>query len=278
MDKFLFTDGMSGVKEVQSQEELENLIRSTADTSKINIWIFNSAEWISYSAYRKKFAAPTRKTEPVATTAIVTTQNIKPIATRKGKRWLKRVLFFTLLLAGAFLVFNFTKVRWRKAAPLESSATRPENVPFMDVDSLISEIEYDRGETLGENTKNNLRLRNTWPDLITVKLHANKEISNSGTRFSNATITVDNTTGLNVDKTIVRLFVWKNNKVSSVDTVRFLSVPYDRVSLRTLDTEYRGDSLSVAFESIRAKAFNFCYASSVKNNSGNYNDRWFCKE
>lgn len=271
MEKYLFTDGLSGVKEVQSQEELEELLRSAAQPDKTRIWLFNSNEWISYAAYRKIFPAARKK-------ELVPVNDAVPVKINGKKRWLKNFLFLVLLLAGAFLVFNFTKVKWKKAEAVNTVAARPENVPVMDIDSLISEIEYDRGTTLDKSTKTNLRLRNTWPDRIELKLHAEKETSNAGDRFFGIGLSIDNSTGFNIDNAVVKLSIWKNNKLHAFDTLRFNDIRYDKLLTRALDAVYRGDSLSVSFESIRAKAFNFCYSSAVKNNSGNYNDRWFCRE
>ena len=156
-------------------------------------------------------------------------------------------------------------------------AVRPANVPEMDMDSLIYEIEYDRGQAIDRNTKNNLRLRNTWPERILLQLAADKETSNAGARFSNVTISIDNTTGLTLDNAVVKFTVWKNNKAAAMDTLRFTAIRYDKLSTRLLNDVYKGDSLSVSFETIKAKAFNFCYSAAIQNNSGNYNDRWFCR-
>lgn len=274
MERFLFTEGSGGVKEVQSQEELEELIGSAAQPDKSRIWVFNSNEWISYAAYRKMYPAGIKKEVAIAAAAHETV----PVKTNGQKNWLKRFLFLAALAGGAFLVFNFTNVGWKKAEPLSSVASRPANVPLMDIDSLIREIEYDRGELLDRSTKTNLRLRNTWPDRIELKLQSEKETSSAGSRFFNIDISIDNTTGFNLDNAIVKLSVWKNKEVNVSDTLRFNDIRYDKLLTRTLDAVYRGDSISVSFESIRAKAFNFCYSAAVKNNSGNYNDRWFCRE
>ena len=274
MEKFLFTDGLSGVKEVQSQEELEELIQSTAQPDKTRIWLFNSNEWISYAAYRKIYQQPLKKKE---VSVVVTTNNLVTAKPPAGKHGLKKFLFIIALVGGAFLVFNFTRIKWKEAGQVSFVAARPANVPVMDIDSLISEIEYDRGELLDRSTKTNLRLRNTWPDRIELKLQSEKETSSGGARFSNITLSIDNTTGFNLDNAVVKLLVWKNDKVNAADTLRFSNIGYDKLLTRTLDAVYRGDSLSVSFKSIRAKAFNFCY-SVEKENTGNYNDRWFCRE
>ena len=147
----------------------------------------------------------------------------------------------------------------------------------MDIDSLILEIEVTRLESLDRNTKTNLRLRNTWPERILLQLVSDRETNGAGSRFFNVDVLIDNTTGFNLDNAIVKLSVWKNKKVNHTDTLRFDNIRYDIVSKRQLEYRYKGDSISVAFESIKAKTFNFCY-SSTKNNSGNYNDRWFCRE
>jgi len=274
MEKYLFTDGLSGVKEAQSQEELETLIDSCDRPDKSRVWLFNSSEWISYAAYRRLFPVA-RKME--ASTVAMETMAARPNISN-GKRWLKKFLFLIALTGGAFLIFNFTKIKWQKAGPVNFIAGRPGNVPLMDVDSLISEIEYDRGEPIDRSTRANLRLRNTWPDRIELQLQSEKETSSAGARFSNIRVSIDNTTGFNLDNAVVRLSVWKNKKVNASDTLRFSNIRYDKLLTRGLDAVYRGDSITVSFESIRAKAFNFCYSAAVKNNSGNYNDRWFCKE
>lgn len=280
MDKFLFTDGTSEVREVQSQDELENLIQSAAQPDKIRIWVFSSNEWIGYSAYRKQVPAPIRKDkfEMHNTNEFATTKFV-PIPNRveKGKRWLKKALYTTGAAAGVLLVFNFTKIKWEKADPVNIAA-RPANVPEMDIDSLIYEIENARDVKLDRSTQTNLRLRNTWPERIELRLNAERETSNAGSRYFNADISIDNSTGFTLDNAFVKLSVWKNNKVSLTDTLRFTNIRYDKVLKRQLKETYRGDSISISFESIKAKAFNFCYSAATNNNSGNYNDRWFCKE
>jgi hypothetical protein len=285
MNKFLFTDGINGVIEVQSQEELETLIEFAEHPDKIKIWLFSSNEWISYAAFRKQRPVIMRKEKPVIlsngysvipATGITGTDDYQPKV--KKSHWLKKVLYFTGAAAGVFFVFNFTQIKWEKAEPINTSAVRPANVPAMDIDSLIDEIEYTRPQPLDRSTKTNLRLRNTWPDRILLQLVADRETNGSGSRFFNVDVSIDNTTGFNLDNAVVKLSLWKNKKVSLTDTVRFSNIRYDKLSKRELDYRYKGDSISVAFESIKAKAFNFCYSVATKNNSGNYNDRWFCRE
>ena len=279
MNKFLFTDGTNEVREVQSQNELENLIESAAQPDKIRIWLFSSNEWISYAAYRKQAPAPVRKEKPAIQTAdqYAAISNVAA-KTGKGRKWFVKALYTTGAAAGVFLVFNFTKIKWEKADAVNIAAARPANVPEMDIDSLIYEIEDARDVTLDRSTRTNLRLRNTWPERIELRLNAEREISNAGSRYFNADISIDNSTGFTLDNAVVKLSVWKNSKISLIDTLRFNNIRYDKVLNRRLDETYRGDSISVSFESIKAKAFNFCYSAAIKNNSGNNNDKWFCRE
>ena len=274
MSKYLFTDGINGVKEIQSQEELQTQIGSAPYPEKIRIWIFSSNEWISYTAFQKKYPfAINKEIAPASFSTLEMTAQ-----SGKGRHWLKKFLIVSAAAAGVFLIFNFTKVKWTKAAPVNITAARPDNVPVMDIDSLIMTIEEDRGTLLDKSTRTNLRLRNGWPDRIELRLQAERETGSAGSRYSNAAISIDNTTGFNLDEAIIKLSVWKNGKLNDTDTLRFNNIQYDKLSSRQLSDTYRGDSIAVSFESVRAKSFNFCYTASVKNNSGNYNDRWFCRE
>jgi hypothetical protein len=274
MSKYLYTDGNSGVKELLSQEELHAHIESAPDPGKIRIWIFNSNEWVSYTAYQKNLPFISKKELAVASSPTLTNY----VSPGRSKRWLKKFLIICGGAAGIFLIFNFTKIKWEKAAPVYFTATQPVNVPVMDIDSLIMTIEDDRGILLDRSTRTNLRLRNTWPESIELRLNAEKETAGGSSRYFHVDISIDNTTGFNLDEAIVRLNVWKNGRTSTTDTLRFNNIRYDQLSARQLRDTFRGDSITVFFESIRAKAFNFCYSANVKNNSGNYNDRWFCRE
>src|ERR1700752_3754064 len=190
MNKWLFTDGTNGVKELQSQEELRTEIGAAPNPDKIRIWTFSSNEWISYSAFQKKYPFIVKKEMAVAS---VSTAAI-PVRTSRGKLWLKKFLFVSGAAAGVFLIFNFTKMKWTKAAPVNITAARPSNVPLMDIDSLITTIEFDRGILIDRSTRTNLRLRNTWPDRVELKLNAERETSNGGSRYFNIDVSIDNTT------------------------------------------------------------------------------------
>lgn len=284
MNKYLFTDGTSGVKELQSLAELEVLIAAAANPGTIRIWVFSSNEWISYSNFCKISTVSTRarSQEPRGKSQQPGAKSKQPRAKSQepGARsgWFKKILYIPVAAAGVFLIFNFTKIKWTKADPLETTAVRPGNVPEMDIDSLVYEIETTRGTSLDRSTRTNLRLRNDWPERIGLSLHAEKETSTAGSRYFNIDVSIDNTTGFNLDNAVVKLLVWKNEKVNSSDTLRFNAIRYDKVLTRHLDATYRADSITVSFESIRATSFNFCYSATTKNNSGNYNDRWFCRE
>jgi len=275
MDKYLFTDGITGIKEVHSREELEALAGASSQPEKIRIWEFSSHEWINYAVFSKNSTNYPGKDLVLAkaTDGESTRQN------NPGKKWLKKFLYLSVVIATAFLVFNFTKIKWENAGTQYIYATRPANMPVMDLDSLIWVIEEQRGQKLDRSTRTNLRLRNSWPDRVLLQLTATKEISkNDGARFSGVQVSIDNTTGFNLDNAIVKLAVWKDNKINTTDTFRFNNIGYAKLASRELVKTYRGDSIAVSFQSIRARSFNFCYSSATKNEYGDHYDKWFCKE
>jgi hypothetical protein len=268
---------MNGVKEVQSLEELKNLIESAEQADKIQIWQFNTNEWLRLNEFQKKNPFISKK-EKTSSVVIGNKQPLINTSPAKRKGWLKKSLYIIGLAISLFLVFNFTRIKWKKADPVNIAAIRPDNVPSMDIDSLIYEIENERGVSLDRSTKTNLRLRNTWPERILLQLAAEQETSSIGSRYFNVDLSIDNTTGFNIDNAVVKLLLWKGNKVHTMDTIQFNSIGYDKVQRRKFEKAFRGDSISISFESIKAKAFNFCYSAGIKNNSGNYNDRWFCRQ
>lgn len=274
MDKYLFTDGTSGVKEAHSKDELLSLMESSPAPGKARVWIFSSNEWISCSSYLKQAPGSVKK-EPVR---IAPGEEGPAGARKKNHPWLRKTLLVCGVLAGALMVFNFTSAKWEKAAPLKVNASRPANVPVMDLDSLISEIELLRGRALDKSTRYNLRLRNNWPDHILLQLTAEKETKGNTSRFYNVSISIDNATGFPLDRAEVKLQTWKNGKAAIADTLQFGNIRYDKLLVRQLGGSFRCDSISVSFRAIRAGSFNFCYAAELKNNSGNYNDRWFCRD
>jgi len=277
MEKYLFVDGTNQIREVESGDELRSLIQSTAEPAKARIWIFNTSEWISVAEFTKRSSgqAPiARKTTPVAEikqTTLPKRRSVIPQLIKKG--------FIGITTAAAiFLVYNFTRIRWSRTTPLSITAERPANTPAVNVDSLIETVEALRGQNLDKITRTNLRIRNTWPDLVQLQLTADRDTSREGLRYQNVELSLDNSTGYNIDNAVVKISVWKDNEISSSDTIHFSAIPYSAPAKRRMENLYRGDSLSVSFISIRAKSFNFCYSSDKKSNYGNYNDRWYCKE
>lgn len=279
MEKYLFTDGTSGVKEVQSASELKSLVQASANPDKIRIWKFNTSEWLSFSDFAKSSAFSLE-------TAVINTEQINTNGTevfvKRPRRWPKEYLFIILAVAAGFLLYNFTHIKWEKQGTVELFAQRPDNSPLLDVDSLIAEIENVRGLSLDKITRFNFRLRNTWPEKISLKLSAEKFTNRSTNKYSNIEISMDNATGYDIDNAVAQLNVWKkdggNLKIEQTDTVQFSNIGYVLPEKRELNDSYRGDSLSVSFFSIRARSFNFCYAADKTSNYGNMNDRWFCKD
>ena len=279
MEKYLFTDGTNVVREAQSKEELDTLIQSSGDPGKIRIWIFRTSEWITYTEFSKRSVA---KIIPFKKTISKEEKKIEPVvaAQKPVRKYTGAIKFFIATFTGAtiFLVYNFTRIKWHTASSLQITAARPENTPVMNVDSLILAIETTRGQKLDKVTLTNLRIRNTWPDRIELQLRSDRDTSQAGNKFYNVEISIDNSTGYNIDNAIVELKDWKNSTVNSIDTIHFNSIGYSELSARKLVNEYRGDSLSISFLSIKARSFNFCYSSDKESNYGNLNDRWFCRE
>src|SRR5436189_4662030 len=103
MNKFLFTDGIHGVKELQSQDKLQTQIGAAPYPDKIRIWIFSSNEWISYNAFQKKYPFITKK--EIAPASLSTTA----LPARNRGHWLKKFLIASSAAAVVFLIFNLTK-------------------------------------------------------------------------------------------------------------------------------------------------------------------------
>ena len=279
MEKYLFTDGTNVVREVQSKEELQSLIRASGDPGKIRIWVFSTSEWISFAEFSKhnitsnppikRTEKAEKKSEPVA---------IHRLPKPKQSSWPLK-LFIMLITAGAiFLVYNFTREKWHHASPLTIEAGYPDNVPVMNIDSLLMGLEIARGLKLDRVTATNLRIRNSWPDRIQLKLNADRDTSLSGSKFFNMEVVIDNSTGYNIDKAVVEVKNWKGGNPVNTDTIYFSNITYTAPVRSKLNTEYRGDRLSVSFLSLKSKSFNFCYSQDKESNYGNFNDRWFCRD
>ena len=113
MKKYLFMDGTNVIREVQSDEELQALIQSSAELDKIRIWIFNSNEWLTHAEFcKQKFGRVAEsKNEPAREeSAKKITVSQKPARSRG----ISRVLVLLITAAAIFLVYNFTRIKWRK--------------------------------------------------------------------------------------------------------------------------------------------------------------------
>ena len=279
MEKYLFTDGTNVVREVQSKEELDTFIQAAADTGKIRIWLFNTSEWINYAEFSKLTmpAIPASKKPPTK----IERKVIPFINGNKKQRHLTGLVkIFVILITAAsvFLIYNFSRERWHTASSLSIKAARPANTPVMNIDSLISTIEAARSQKLDKVTQTNLRIRNSWPDRIELKLNTDRDTGQAGNKFYNIELSIDNSTGYMIDEAVVEVADWRNGNINMTDTFHFSNIGYAAVSKRVLPNEYRSDSLSVSFIALRSRAFNFCYSSDKESNYGNLNDRWFCRD
>jgi len=273
MEKYLFTDRMNAVREVQSQQELQTLIDVSEDPLSIQIWIFRTQGWINLATYRKNFNPILKKTAISPSTPRLAQDSKFKV---RSSGWLKQFLVTSFLLVCVFLVYNFARIKWVNASPVSIIAARPDNVPVIDIDSLINEIEFNRGSNLDKTTRTNLRIRNSWPERLVIQLTAKRDSNGNDSRFYDLKLSIDNSTGYMIDLAQVKLISWKAGQPLSIDTMLFNNVNYALATHRKLDKTYKGDSLSLSFEKIRAKSFNFCYSADVKQ--GNFSDRWFCKE
>lgn len=283
MEKYLFTDGTNQIREVQSGGELQAFIKNAPDASSVRVWVYKSSEWLSYQEFMHRYP-------PISNAVLSVPPSIrdaKPVSTKKGVRrsatrnrsaGLVKFLTVAATVVTIFLVYNFSRVRWYTASSMEISAARPANMPLMNVDSLVKAIESTRSQKLDKVTLTNLRLRNTWPDRVELSLKADRDTSKQGTRFHNIEITIDNSTGYNIDHAVVEVRDWRHQYPNNIDTLHFVNVGYSGLSSRVLPVEYFGDSLSVSFLSLRSAGFNFCYTADKESNYGNLNDRWFCRD
>lgn len=283
MEKYLFNDGTNVIKEVHSVEELKTLLRSCSDPTRTRVWVFDTNEWISYSDFAKAYnfsitpAVMTKKPEPP------TPLEHGEAETPGWKSKIKNFLIVIAVLTVALLVYNFTRIKWEKEGTVNILASRPANAPEINVDSLIQIIELQRGQPLDKITKTNFRIRNTWPDKISLKLSSEKFSNKQQNKYENPELSIDNSTGYNIDNAVVQLDTWKKINadsfvVNSSDTFRFSNIGYVSPVKRKIEKSYKADSVSVSFYSLKSKVFNFCYSSEKESNYGNNNDRWYCKQ
>ena len=278
MEKYLFNDGTNVIREVQSKEELEKCIQSAADPAAARIWVYHSSEWISPAEWRKRYALAiipaSRKKQN-----LVPDTTVKPDPPERQRlNWLRPVMIAVILSGAAAITYKLTRTKWTTVAPVAIQQVRPANVPVLNIDSLIQTIEGERGKKLDKVTSTNLRIRNSWPDRLLLTLTASKDSSNRTSRFYNMELILDNATGYQIDEAVVEVTSWAAGERSTEQMLSFRKTGYSAPARKKLDLEMKGDSLTVRFISLRAKAFNFCYDASKKSNSGNYNDRWFCRD
>ncbi len=273
MEKYLFINGSNGIKELHSAEELESQIRSVSDPSSIRIWPFGGKEWLTLVQYRR-LAAPA-KIVSAAPSAQAVAARSKPPA---SFRWISRLAIMAVLIIAAIFIYNFTRISWSPAPPLTVNAARPENTPPLNVDSLITAVEYSRGVKLDRVTRTNLRIRNTWPDRILLSFRSNRDTIPEATRFTNRSVTLDNATGYFITNAAIRVDTWEKGNLVHTDTLTLKGIDYTEPVTRELPGMTQGDSVSVAFVSIQSPVFNFCYSADKQSNYGNLNDRWFCKD
>lgn len=277
MEKYLFNDGTNVIREVLSKEELEKQIQSAADPGTVKIWVFSTSEWISPSEWRKRYALaviPGRRKKALADPG---EQPVRPAA-RPAFNWIKPLLAVVIIAGAAIIIYNLTRVKWVAASPVTVSAERPANVPSLNIDSIIQTIEAARGKKLDKITATNLRIRNTWPDRLLLTLKASRDSSSQTNRFYNPELTLDNATGYLVDEATVKIQCWSRGEIVREEEVTFQKIGYSSPARESPAMEFRGDSLSVRYSAVKAKSFNFCYDEDKKSTSGNYNDRWFCRE
>ena len=276
MEKYLFTDGTNVIREVESEKELQTLIESSSNSDKIRIWMFNSSEWITLNAYYKLRRKPDSQERQILVVDETPVKFKKKSSTSKGI--IKKLAFVAAAVVIAMFIYNFTKVKWSKASAVVVTPIRPSNSPLLNIDSLIQNLEWSRGQKLDKVTRTNLRIRNTWPDNILLKLEAERDTSSSGgSRFYDLKMKIDNATGYHIDEGVVEYEIWNGDDLSYSDTIEFNRIRYDSPFLRDLAGEFKGDSISVKFLAIKSKSFNFCYSAEKESNYGNLNDRWFCK-
>jgi hypothetical protein len=78
---------------------------------------------------------------------------------------------------------------------------------------------------------------------------------------------------------VVSINVWKNGVVKTQDTFRLQQIGYrGEPYTQTIPNTYKGDSLTIHFQSVRSFGLNFCYSYEEPTISGNPNDKWFCKD
>lgn len=276
MEKYLFNDGVNGVREVQSREELYQLAEN-ADLRVAKVWVYSSNEWISLSQFKTLFPGlPAPKRNGIAPDKRLP-EKPAPRAARKSLSTGFRLRLGALLTLCIFLVYNFTRDKWEPVQEIRISPARPENSPLLNTDSLIAELEAGRGQRLDKTTRTNLRIRNNWPDQILLSATAQRDSSKTGIRFHNIEFMLDNATGYQLQELELEWAVWRGNDLRHSGELRFENIDYAEPARQSLAGTFVGDSMSIRINSIRAPSFHFCYSHDKQSNYGSLNDRWFCR-
>jgi hypothetical protein len=276
MEKYLFNDGINGVREVQSREELQQLAEN-ADSRLAKVWVYSSNEWISLAEFSTLFPAPAAQKRNGTAREKGPPQKPAPRAAQKSFGTGFRLLLGAALSLCIFLVYNFTRDKWEPMEEIRIRPARPENAPLIDVDSLITQLEAGRGQRLDKTTRTNLRIRNNWPDQILLSAQVRRDSSKSGIRYHDIEFVLDNATGYQLDELELEWAVWRGNDQRHKGELRFENIDYSRPARQSLPGIFVGDSMSIRIRSIRAASFHFCYSHDKQSNYGNLNDRWFCR-
>jgi hypothetical protein len=299
--KFLFNDGSGKIREMSSKEELDYHVSISPDRDKIKIWLYHSSSWISYQEFLKK--APSNwqtlngKAETVKpvqvdilvtetpksfTSPVVKEKKQRPPTVTKPLQIVLNICIVLVVAGGVYAALFYNTKEWTESRIYEAKAVRPANAALVNVDSLIHTIEVKEMRTLDKLTKMNLRLRNNWPEKIVLSLQGQQQKhlkKDSTLRFNELQCIVKNFTGYEIDEAVVSINVWKDGAMKTQDTFRLQHIGYrGEPYTQTISNTYKGDSLTIHFQSIRSFGLNFCYSYEKPTISGNPNDKWFCKD
>src|SRR5262249_47891226 len=136
MEKYLFTDGTSGVKEVQSADELKTLVQACNDPAAIRIWKFNTSEWITLADLAKEDARSFELSAASTATGNNEVQlngNKVEVAAKRHIPRLREFFYILFAVIAGFFLYNFTRIKWEKTGTIEQFAARPGNCPQLDV-------------------------------------------------------------------------------------------------------------------------------------------------
>lgn len=298
--KFLFNDSSGKIRQMSSKEELDYHISISPEKHKVKIWLYHSSSWVSYQEYVKSSivnretvngkgetekpvqATVTVKTFTPAPPPIVKERKPRPPTVTKPLQILLNICIVMVVAGGVYAALFYNKREWTEPKSFETITIRPPNAQSVNTDSVIHTIEVKEMRTLDKLTKMNLRLRNNWADKIVLTLQGQQEIhlkKDSILRFTKLQCIVKNFSGYEIDQAVVSINVWKDGVVKTQDTFRLQQIGYrGEPYTQTISNTYKGDSLTIHFQSVRSFGLNFCYSYEEPTISGNPNDKWFCKD